>query len=88
MKTRIKEAGDMIASAPYNPNREPANTAAFGDMIAAELSLRLHKGQLSPVVYNKALDYTRRIEKQLEGIYGRQSRGLATAVAFVINKVK
>lgn len=68
MKIKLKEAGDMIASAPYNPNRE----LSFGDMIAAELSLRLHKGQLSPVVYNKALDYTRRIEKQLEGIYGRE----------------
>lgn len=73
----------MVAGS-YNPNRE----LSFGDMIVAELNLRLQKGQLSPVIYNKALDYTRRIEKQLEGIYGRNSRGLATAVAFVINKVK
>ena len=81
MKTRLKE--DMVAG-PYNPNRE----LSFGDMIVAELNLRLQKGQLSPVIFNKALDYTRRIEKQLEGIYGRESRGLATAIAFVINKVK
>lgn len=81
MNKTVKE--DMVAGS-YNPNRE----LSFGDMIVAELNLRLQKGQLSPVVFNKALDYTRRIEKQLEGIYGRNSRGLATAVAFVINKVK
>ena len=81
MKIKLKE--DMVAG-PYNPNRE----LSFGDMIAAELSLRLHKGQLSPVIYNKALDFTRRIEGQLEGIYGRNGRGLAIAVAFIINKVK
>ena len=85
MNKTVKE--DMVAAAvvaAYNPNRE----LSFGDMIVAELNLRLQKGQLSPVIFNKALDYTRRIEKQLEGIYGRNSRGLATAVAFVINKVK
>jgi len=74
----------MIASAPWNPNRE----LSFGDMIVDELSMRLHKGQLSPVIYNKAIDLTRRIQGQLEHIYGRTSRGLSTAVSFIINKCR
>jgi len=79
-----KEAGDMIASAPWNPSRE----LSFSDMIVDELSMRLHKGQLSPVIYNKAVDLTRRIGGQLEYIYGRSSRGLTTAVSLVINKCR
>lgn len=74
----------MIASAPWNPNCE----LSFSDMIVDELSLRLHKGQLSPVIYNKAVDLTRRIGGQLEHIYGRSSRGLTTAVSLVINKCR
>ena len=85
MKRKLhKEAGDMIASSPWNPNRE----LSFGDMIVAELNLRLQKGQLSPVIYNKAVDLTRKIQGQLEHIYGRSSRGLSTAVSFIINKCR
>ena len=85
MKRKLhKEAGDMIASSPWNPNRE----LSFGDMIVDELSMRLHKGQLSPVIYNKAVDLTRKIQGQLEHIYGRSSRGLSTAVSFIINKCR
>ena len=85
MKRKLrKEAGDMIASSPWNPNRE----LSFSDMIVDELSMRLHKGQLSPVIYNKAVDLTRKIGGQLEYIYGRSSRGLTTAVSFVINKCR
>lgn len=74
----------MIASSPWNPNRE----LSFGDMIVDELSMRLHKGQLSPVIYNKAIDLTRKTQGQLEHIYGRSSRGLSTAVSFIINKCR
>lgn len=85
MKRKMrKEAGDMIASSPWNPNRE----LSFGDMIVDELSTRLHKGQLSPVIYNKAVDLTRKVQGQLEHIYGRSSRGLSTAVSFIINKCR
>ena len=78
---RIKE--DMVAG-PYNPDRR----LSFGDEIEAELGKRLQKGQLSPVIYNKALDYMRRIEGQLTRIYRAERHGLASAVAFLINKCR
>ena len=78
---RIKE--DMVAG-PYNPDRR----LSFGDEIEAELGKRLQKGQLSPVIYNKALDYMRKIEGHLTRIYRAERHGLASAVAFLINKCR
>jgi hypothetical protein len=78
-KKRVKE--DMVAG-PYNPNR----ILSFGDQIEAELGKYLQRGQLSPVVYNKALDLMRRIEGQLISIYSRDRHGLATAVSFLIKR--
>ena len=77
MKRIRKE--DMVAG-PYNPDRTPS----FGDNIVADLGARLRKGQLSPVVYSFAIDLTRRIEKQLTGIYSRGRHGLRAATQLVI----
>ena len=78
---RIKE--DMVAG-PYNPDRR----LSFGDEIKAELGKRLQNGQLSPVIYNKALDYMWRIERHLASIYSKDRHGLASAVTFLINKCR
>ena len=81
-KRKIKE--DMMVSYPWNPDRR----LSFGDEIEAELGQRLQQGRLSPVVYNKALDLMRRIEKQLTSIYSKDRHGLTTAVNFIVNKCR
>jgi hypothetical protein len=78
---RIKE--DMVAGV-YNPDR----TLSFGDELEAELGKRLQAGRLSPVIYNKALDFMRRIEGHLTSIYSGERHGLASAVTFLINKCR
>jgi len=77
-----KEAGDMIASAPWNPNRE----LSFGDMLVDELSLRLKQGSLSPKHYAYAVDLVRKTHNNLYHIYGRTRHGLRQALEFIIRR--
>ena len=49
-KLRLREAGNMIASDPYNPNRE----LSIIDVITMELEKLSYNGSISPVIYNQA----------------------------------
>lgn len=84
MRKQNKIREDMIASYPWNPNRE----LSFGDEIEAELGVRLQRGELSPVIYNKALDLMRRIEGQLTTVYSGRPHGLKATVSFLVNKCR
>ena len=53
LRADLKEAGDMIASDPYNPNKE----LTIIDVIAMELEKLSYNGSISPVLYNQALDH-------------------------------
>lgn len=78
------EAGNMIASQPYNPDRTPS----FGDIIVAELGLLLQKGALSHKHYSYAVDLTRRIQGILTGIYWRKAHGLRQALQVVLSMTR
>jgi hypothetical protein len=80
-RSTLKEAGNMIASQPYLPDRRPD----FVELIIRELSLMMKKGALSPKHYSYATDLAHRMKGILNGIYAGKAHGLRSAVAVVLN---
>lgn len=81
---KLSEAGNMIASQPFNPDRTPS----FGDLIVAELGLLLQKGALSHKHYSYAIDLTRRMQGILTGIYWKKAHGLRQALQVVLSMTR
>lgn len=79
----LSEAGSMIASNPYNPDR----SLSFVDMIIRELEKLNRLGRLSPVVYSRAVDLARVQTKILNKIYKGRARNLEQAVAFILRQL-
>lgn len=82
-KLSVNESGDMVAG-PYNPDR----TLSFGDLIVRELELLNSKHKISPLIYNRAVDLGRKIERQLNHIYGGRPHGLEHAVHALLSLVR
>lgn len=73
----------MVAG-PYNPDRR----LSLGDELEKELGKLLQSGRLAPVLHSRAIDYMRRTEKLLNGIYGRKRHARDLALQFILRQVR
>lgn len=80
----LKEAGNMIASQPYNPSKKPS----FTDLIVNELNKMLEKKTLSSATHSHSIEIARRMGGILTGIYGRRAHGLRQAIHVVLSQVR
>ena len=80
----ISEAGSMIASAPYNPDR----SLSFTDMVVRELEKLNRLGRISPEIYSRAVDLARVQTKVLNKIYKERARNLEQAVMFILRQLQ
>jgi hypothetical protein len=83
-KLKIKEAGDMIASNPYNPNKE----LTIIDVIAMELEKLSYNGSILPVMYSQALDLARGQKKVINNIYSRNGRDIKPIIMLLLRQVR
>jgi len=83
-KLKIREAGDMIASGPYNPDRE----LTIIDVIAMELEKLSRNGSISPVLYSQALDLARGQKKVINNIYSRNGRDIKPIIMLLLRQVR
>jgi len=83
-KLKIREAGNMIVSDPYNPNRE----LSIIDVIAMELEKLSYTGSISPVMYNQALDLARGQKRVVNNIYSRNGRDIKPIIMLLLRQVR
>ena len=83
-KLRLREAGDMIASEPYNPNKE----LTIIDVIAMELEKLSQNGSILPVMYSQALDLARGQKKVINNIYSRNGRDIKPIIMLLLRQVR
>jgi hypothetical protein len=83
-KLKIREAGDMIASDPYNPNKE----LTIIDVIAMELEKLSQNGSILPVMYSQALDLARGQKKVINNIYSRNGRDIKPIIMLLLRQVR
>lgn len=83
-KLRLREAGDMIASDPFNPNRE----LTIIDVIAMELEKLSQNGSILPVMYSQALDLARGQKKVINNIYSRNGRDIKPVIMLLLRQVR
>jgi len=83
-KLKVREAGDMIASNPYNPNKE----LTIIDVIAMELEKLSYNGSILPVMYSQALDLARGQKKVINNIYSRNGRDIKPIIMLLLRQVR
>ena len=83
-KLKIREAGDMIASEPYNPNKE----LTIIDVIAMELEKLSQNGSILPVMYSQALDLAQGQKKVINNIYSRNGRDIKPIIMLLLRQVR
>jgi hypothetical protein len=83
-KLKIREAGDMIASGPYNPDRE----LTIIGVIAMELEKLSRNGSIAPVLYSQALDLARGQKKVINNIYSRNGRDIKPIIMLLLRQVR
>jgi hypothetical protein len=83
-KLKIREAGDMIASDPFNPNKE----LTIIDVIAMELEKLSQNGSILPVMYSQALDLARGQKKVINNIYSRNGRDIKPIIMLLLRQVR
>jgi len=83
-KSLRKEAGDMIASQPWNPNRE----LSFVDTVVREIGRLKELGRISGATYSRAVDLARGQEKIINKIYSSSARNLQPAVMFILKQAR
>ena len=83
-KLKVREAGDMIASAPYNPNKE----ITIIDVIAMELEKLSQNGLIQQAVYSQALDLARGQKKVINNIYSRNGRDIKPVIMLLLRQVR
>jgi len=81
--TGLKEAGDMIASSPFNPS----NPSLF-ELIKRELEKLNGQGSISPMVYSRALVLSRSLITQLNNIYSRTGSDLQPVIMFLLRQAR
>ena len=84
LRADLKEAGDMIASSPYNPNKE----LTIIDVIAIELEKLSQNGSILPVMYSQALDLARGQKKVINNIYSRNGRDIKPIIMLLLRQVR
>jgi hypothetical protein len=80
----IKEAGDMIASAPGPVLAEPN----FIELLSREVEKLNDLGQLSPVIYHRAQNLLPPLRTSILNIYGRRVNGLRQALVFLLKQAR
>ena len=83
-KLRLREVGDMIASDPYNPNKE----LTIIDVIAMELEKLSQNGSILPVMFSQALDLARGQKKVINNIYSRNGRDIKPIIMLLLRQVR
>ena len=83
-KLRLREAGDMIASDPYNPNKE----ITIIDVIAMELEKLSQNGSIPQALYSQALDLARGQKKVINNIYSRNGRDIKPIIMLLLRQVR
>lgn len=83
-KLKIREAGDMIASDPYNPNKE----ITIIDVIAMELEKLSRNGSIPQALYSQALDLARGQKKVINNIYSRNGRDIKPIIMLLLRQVR
>lgn len=83
-KLKMREAGDMIASDPYNPDRK----LTIIDVIAMELEKLSREGSILPVMYSQALDLARGQRKVINNIYSRNGRDIKPIIMLLLRQVR
>jgi hypothetical protein len=83
-KLKIREAGDMIASDPYNPNKE----TTIIDVIATELEKLSRNGSIPQALYSQALDLARGQKKVINNIYSRNGRDIKPIIMLLLRQVR
>lgn len=84
MKKPRYEAGDMIASNPWNPNRE----LSLVDIVVRELEKLSDTGRISPAEYSRAVDLARGQAKILHNIYRGGATGLNRVIFFLLRQIR
>lgn len=84
LRADLKEAGDIIASNPYNPNKE----LTIIDVIAMELEKLSQSGSILPVMYSQALDLARGQRKVINNIYSRNGRDIKPIIMLLLRQVR
>lgn len=82
--TTVKEAGNMIASQPYNPDKR----VGFGDLLVRELDRMLQAKSLTPVQYSMGVDFVKINEKPITHIYAGKPHALRHALMFVLSYLR
>lgn len=81
-KSRLKEAGDMIASQPGPVKSQPN----FIELLAREIEKLNDSGRLSPVIYARSRDLLPLLRTSILNIYGRRDSGLQQALVFLLKQ--
>jgi hypothetical protein len=84
LRADLKEAGDMIASEPYNPNKE----ITIIDVIAMELEKLSRNGSIPQALYSQALDLARGQKKVINNIYSRNGRDIKPIIMLLLRQVR
>lgn len=74
----------MIASQPYNPNRE----LSLVDIVVRELEKLSDTGRISPSEYSRAVDLARGQARILNNIYRGSATGLLPLIMFLLRQVR
>jgi hypothetical protein len=83
-KLRLREAGDMIASNPYNPDKR----LTIIDVIAMELEKLSQNGSIPQALYSQALDLARGQRKVINNIYSRNGRDIKPIIMLLLRQVR
>jgi hypothetical protein len=81
-KSRLKEAGDIIASQPGPAKAQPD----FIELLAREIEKLNDSGRLSPVIYARSRDLLPLLRTSILNIYGRRDSGLQQALVFLLKQ--
>jgi hypothetical protein len=84
IRADLKEAGDMIASSPYNPDKK----LTIIDVIAIELQKLSYNGSIPQAVYSQALDIARGQTKVINNIYSRNGRDIKPIIMLLLRQVR
>lgn len=80
----VKEAGNMIASQPYNPDKR----VGLGDLLVRELDRMLQTKSLTPVQYSMGIDFIKTNEKPINHIYAGKPHALRHSLMFVLSYLR
>ena len=84
LQTKIKEAGDMIASQP-GPVLAPPTLI---DLVGREVEKLRDSGRISPLVHARSRDLLPILRTSIMNTYGGRVNGLEQALAFLLKQAR